>query len=72
MEYFIDALDVMEYKPIIPTQATLELIRVYHQDAPVEGIFILSIKKGYILKKEAVPERNGFLFIFEEENQNAK
>ena len=67
MEYFIDALDVMNYRPVVPTQATLELIRVYHTDAPIDGIFLLNIRSGYTLVKEVAPERNGFLFIFKKD-----
>ena len=64
-EYYISTIDILSYRPVIAEQAKLELIRVRHQDAPIEGAIILKVKKGWRLNEIPAVKDKGFKYIFE-------
>lgn len=72
LTYFISAIDMISFVPIIREQAVLELLKSYHRDVPIDGKIILNIRKGYRIKCRAVPELNGFNYEFIDENNNNK
>ena len=63
-DYFISAIDVLNYKPILTHQALLELIKSNHPNAPIKGNLILYVDIDIEIKCIADIENNGFIYRF--------